>query len=271
MPPGSLFEFTSRFVPKQRMQQLLAVYALQQALATIPLAAIDDAVKWAKLKWWSEELAAGPASPARHPVLRAMHQSGARELLDNKLLQRLVSDAVLQMDVFPDADKETLFSRLTAQGETGILLELALDEVVVDKVTLNRQNLHSLALASGLFAMLAGFGHNYPEKIRQLPLTVLARQQVSVSRLQQQPPAPELITIITQLAGDGLEAFARGLAEPWLGHAAGQATHLQLRWAMEARRMAWIHKNAARLLNKPVSWGPADAWFAWRFCRGLRG
>ena len=100
MLPGSLFEFTSRYVPAEHAQQLLALYAFRQAVVPIPFSAVDDTVKWAKLKWWSEELAAEPESSARHPVLRAMQQSGARDKLENSLLLRVVSDAVMQMDDF---------------------------------------------------------------------------------------------------------------------------------------------------------------------------
>jgi len=266
MPPGSLFEFTSRFVPADHRQELLSLYALRQAVAPIPFTTVDDTVKWAKLKWWSEELLAEPDSSARHPVLRAMLHSGARQKLDNKLLQRLVSDAVMQMDVLPDADIDKLYARLTALGETDILLVLALNGVEVDS-----RDIQSLALATGLFAVISGFGHNYQEKIQTLPLEMLARYQVSAARLQQHPPVAELAAMMTELAGAGVEAYTKGLSAPWLSNATQVSDHLRLRWVMEARRLARINRNAARLFDKPESYGPSDAWFAWRFCRRLKG
>lgn len=54
--PGSVFEFTSRFLPAAKLDSLLALYALRQAVSTIPDSSTDDSVKWAKLKWWSEEI-----------------------------------------------------------------------------------------------------------------------------------------------------------------------------------------------------------------------
>ena len=86
MPPGSLFEFTSRFLQNDQLELLLPLYALKQAICTIPYTSVDDTVKWAKLKWWSEELLADPDSPSRHPVLRAMWQSGARAQISNAVL-----------------------------------------------------------------------------------------------------------------------------------------------------------------------------------------
>lgn len=264
MLPGSLFEFTSRYVPAEQAQQLLALYALRQSVVPIPFSAIDDTVKWAKLKWWSEELAAEPESSARHPVLRAMQQSGARDKLENSLLLRLVSDAVMQMDELPDADTDKLYTRLSALGETDILLELALTGVEVDA-----QNVHSLALATGLFAVVSGFGVNYPDKIRFLPLEMLARHQISAARLQQNPPVAELVAMLTELAGAGVDAFAKGVSVSWLNNSTAVSTHLKLRWAMEARRLAWIQKNTTQIFGKAESYGPSDAWFAWKFCRRL--
>ena len=87
--PGSLFEFTSRFLPTDQLPPLMALYALEQAVLTIPYTPVDESVKWAKLKWWSEEFSADPASSGRHPVLRALWQSGARSYLDVALLQQL--------------------------------------------------------------------------------------------------------------------------------------------------------------------------------------
>ncbi len=78
MQAGGVFEFTSRYMPARQLEVLLPLYALRQAVTTIPFSGVDDSVKWAKLKWWSEELLADPASPGRHPVLRALQTSGGK-------------------------------------------------------------------------------------------------------------------------------------------------------------------------------------------------
>ena len=67
MQPGNVFEFTSRFLPAGKQQPLLALYALRQSVSSIPHSPVDDEVKWAKLKWWSEELVADPALPPGTP------------------------------------------------------------------------------------------------------------------------------------------------------------------------------------------------------------
>jgi hypothetical protein len=46
--------------------------------------------------------------------------------------------------------------------------------------------------------------------------------------------------------------------------------HLQLRWAMEKRRLNAIRQDARGLLEAGINFGPVDAWFAWRFLRKLR-
>ena len=103
--PGSVFEFTSRFLPAGKLEPLLALYALMQTIGSIPYGPADDSVKWAKLKWWSEEIVADPSESLRHPVLRALWLSGSRENLSNALLLRLVGDAISQIDAAPDGDE----------------------------------------------------------------------------------------------------------------------------------------------------------------------
>ncbi len=260
MLPGSLFEFTSRYIPVVRQQQLVALYALAQSVASIPMAATDDAVKWAKLKWWSEELAAEPDSPARHPVLRALWQSGARQRLDNGLLLRLVSDAVMQIDAVPDAHEKAMFERLAAKGETGVLLELALDGVQIET-----QELNKLAAASSLFAMLSGLSTDRQSGNLRLPLDLLAKYQLTQTQLDQDPPGAELLGVISHLADSGIEWFSQGLS----GLDTSLGRHLQLRWAMELRLLTRLGKDAGTNLRSGNRFGPSDAWFAWRHCRKL--
>ncbi len=264
MFPGSLFEFTSRFIPTARQQQLLALYALTQSVKSIPIAAVDDTVKWAKLKWWSGELAAEPASPSRHPGLRALWESGARKHWDNGLLLKLVKDAMVQTDAVPDAHEKAMFDRLAAQGETEILLELALDGVEIET-----QGLACLAAASGLFAMISGFFVNRRAEILCLPLNLSAKHQLMAAHFKQQPPGVELVAAVAYLAGIGVGWFAQGSSMLEASRVAPACKHLQLRWAMEARSLAKINKNAGVYLGAGIRYGPADAWFAWRFCRGL--
>jgi len=264
MVPGSLFEFTSRFIPVTRRQQLLALYALTQSVGSIPVAAVDDAVKWAKLRWWSEELVAEPTSRSRHPVVRALWKSGARRGLDNGLLLRLVNEAVLQIDAVPDADEKAMFERLSVQKEPEILLELALDG---DKI--ETQALACLAAATGLFAMISVFLANRQAANLHLPLNLAAKYQLGKVDFAQQAPASELAAAVSQLAGKGVEWFAQGAL---LWRASGPpptCTHLQLRWAMEARSLARLSKRPGSYLRTGNRYGLTDAWFAWRFCRGL--
>ncbi len=260
MPPGSLFEFTSRYIPTGRQQQLTALYALIQSVGSIPGASTDDSVKWSKLKWWSEELLAEPSAASRHPVLRALWQSGARQQLDDVLLLQLISNALTQIDALPDAHEESMFERLATKGETGVLLELALDGVEIES-----QALQSLAAASGLFAMISGFSIDRRAENLHLPLNLLAKHQLTEAQFEQDPPRAELVDAISQLAGSGLEWFSQGL--PVLG--ASACMHLRLRWAMEVRLLSRFSQNAGAILGSGNRFGPSDAWFAWRYCRKL--
>jgi len=265
LAPGSVFEFTSRFLPRDKFEPLLAKYALKQAVSSIPKGNVDDSVKWAKLKWWSEELLADPEAPARHPVLRALWLSGARAKLDDVLLLRLVSDALAQIDKAPVSDENAMCERLAEPGSTDIQLELSLEGAEID-----RQRLKMLGAATGLFSLVSGFAVNHRPETSGLPLNVLARLNVSVSELEDGTHGAELAQIIEHLAGQSLAWFEEGMSGLAIQPQAAAASHLRLRWAMEQRRLEEIRRDAAGFLAKGKRFGPTDAWFAWRFLRKLK-
>lgn len=269
MPPGSLFEFTSRFIPAQQLAPLLALYALKQAISTIVYTPVDESVKWAKLKWWSEELAADPGSPSRHPVLRTLMHSGARKYLSINLLQQLISNAIIQIDTLADPDEETMFERFVTTGSTDIQLELALDNAEIDT-----RNLKSLAAATAAFRMISSFAAKHRDETDRLPLSVLAKYKTNAAQLKQKSHQPELEQIVKQFAGDNLEWFSKGLAgleiTPGTGSMSKSCSHLQLRWAMEKRRLAAIVKDTDGFLDTGKRYGPSDAWFAWWFLQRLK-
>jgi len=258
MPPGSLFEFTSRYIDAGRRQQLTALYALMQSVGSITTASTDDSVKWTKLKWWSEELLAEPSAASRHPVLRALWQSGARHKLDNVLLLQLVRDALVQIDAMPDADEQAMFERLVEKGVTGIMLELALDGLEIEALALQ-----GLAAASGLFAMLSGCSIDRQAGNLRLPLSLLAKHQLTETQFEQVPPGAELVNAVSCLADTGVEWFTQSMA----GLDDSACMHLRLRWAMEVRLLGRFGQNAGAILGSGNRFGPSDAWFAWRYCR----
>ena len=262
---GSLFELTSRFLPASQLHPMLALYALKRSVSTIPRAHVDDAVKWAKLKWWSEEFNADPASTSRHPVLRALWLSGARAKLTDSLLQKLIGAAISQIDCEPDSDENAMFMRFSALGSTDISLELALDKAEIDS-----RNLEFLGAATGLFRMISSFAANQRSETERLPLSMLAKYNVNVMQLEQTPHPAELAAIIGQLARLGQDWFSRGLSDLNLFPGPPACGHLQLRWAMEQRRLGIISKNVERFLDADQTHGPTDAWYAWRFLRRLK-
>jgi phytoene/squalene synthetase len=261
---GSVFEFTSRYVSKDKLDSLLAVYALNQAIGSIPQDHVDDAVKWAKLKWWSEEITAPPDAPSRHPVLRALWQSGARTNLDNTLLLRLVGDALSQVDVAPDPDESAMFERQADLGSTGIELELALNNAEICS-----RSMKYLGAATGVFRLISSFSVNHRSETTQLPLNVLAKHNVNAEQLETESHTTELVQIVAQLTQNALDWYSKGASGLGMKPEPASCTHLQLRWAMEKRCLTAIRKKPEEFLKAGKRFGPADAWFAWRFLRKL--
>jgi phytoene/squalene synthetase len=269
MLPGSLFEFTSRFLKSDQLEPMLALYALRQSICNIPYTPVDDTVKWAKLKWWSEELLADPDSPSRHPVLRAMWQSGARVQVSNALLLGLISSAVMQIDAAPVSDEDGMLERLSTSGVPEIQVELALTGTEIDS-----PHLSFLAAASGLFRVVSSFAPGQQAETERLPMNILAQFDVSSAQLQQDSSRTELSLVISQLAEIALDWFSRGMTGLKVALAddaeANISAHLQLRWAMEKRGLDIIRKDTGAFINEGRRYGPADAWFAWRFLRQLK-
>lgn len=262
--PGSVFEFTSRFFPKVQLEPILALYALKQTVSAIPQGPADESVKWAKLKWWSEELVAEPDASSRHPVLRALWQSGARAQLSNSLLLRIVADALSQIDDVPVGDESAMFERQAVLGATEIQLELALDDAEIDEKTLK-----FLGAATSSFHLITSFSINHLSETPRLPLSLLAKYNVSAAQLGQKSGTAELSQIITELADSALSWYSEGMSGLKINPEASACAHIQLRWAMEKRRLKVIRQDASGFLGKGKYFGPADAWFAWRFLRKL--
>ncbi len=262
--PGSLFEFTSQYLTSGQREPLLALYALKKMVADIPHTNVEDSVKWAKLKWWSEELSADPGAPSRHPVLRALWSSGARATLENTLLQQLVSDAVMQIDAVPVSDVNALFERLSATGSTDVLLELSLDDARIEAGKLNY-----LAAATELSRVISGFATNPQSAITQLPLSLMAKYEISNHQFDNKLYPVELLPVIEELVACGLNWFAEGRAGLSDTLKSGASRHLQLRLAMENRRLLAMHKNNDSVFESNKRYGPGDAWFAWRLLRKL--
>lgn len=263
--PGSLFEFTSRFLPADRLEPMLALYALKQLIGSIPSTPTDDSVKWAKLKWWSEELVADSDSPSRHPVLRLLSASGARAHLNNSMLQRLVNDAAMQIDTAANSDVEEMFERMADAGATGIELELALDAMEIDT-----HSLRFLGAASMLFSLVSDFAANNRSGVNRIPLNIMAKYNVSADQLEQGANPLEMERIVKSLAENCLEWFSAGLSGLQWGAGTGTCAHLQLSWAMTVRRLAAVTRDTNGFLDAGKRYGPADAWHAWRFLRRLK-
>ena len=269
LQPGSLFEFTSQFLPAETIPHLFAIYALKQSVCDIPHLSVDDAVKWGKLKWWGEELLADPGSPSRHPIVRALTQSGARDKLDNSLLISLVGDSVQQVDAAPDSSESAMFDRFSEIGQAEIQLELALDDAEVEP-----RNLKFLSAASTLFGVVSSFSPGQRSQAERLPLSSLAKYGVTGEALEQERCSNELEQIIKDMVLLGLEWYSAGFDDLLLSSSSAAnnvpGLHLRLRWAMERRQLMSIQKGIAKFFTKGMRYGPVDALFAWRFLRHLK-
>ena len=158
-----------------------------------------------------------------------------------------------------------MFERLAPLGASEILLELKLENAKIGS-----RNQDFLAAASSLFRLISGFALDDRSETGRLPLGLLAQYNLNAAQLQQESHPAGLAPIIAQLAGIALHWFSQGRADLQIAPETGACSHLQLRWAMEERRLKVIRKDPGGFLKAGKRFGPADAWFAWRFLRGLK-
>ena len=90
---------------------------------------------------------------------------------------------------------------------------------------------------------------------------------VSASQLAQDGNTTELSQIIAQLVESSLGWYANGLTAFGSDAESSATKHLRLRLEMEKRRLESIKRQVPAFLESGTRFGPADAWFAWRFVR----
>ena len=146
----------------------------------------------------------------------------------------------------------------------GIKNVMELDDAEVDT-----QSLDFLGAATGLFQLISRFPANFDSEASRLPLSLLAEHNISTEQLQQKSHSDELAQVTQQLAELALDWYAKGLSGLENDLRPPGVKHLQLRWAMEQRRLGVITRDTHGFLEAGKSFGPADAWFAWRFLRRL--
>ena len=175
----------------------------------------------------------------------------------------------MQIDAIPISDENAMFDLFSALGGTEIELELALGNAAI-----KAQNLSFLAAATGLYRLVSSFAPGHRAEIDRIPLNMLAKHNIGSAQLEQNLHPPELAQIVVQLAGNGLDWFSKGMSGLKVTSPASAEVrvcgHIQLRWALEKRRLELIKKDAGSFIEAGKHYGPADAWFAWRFLRRLK-
>ena len=181
---------------------------------------------------------------------------------------RLVSDAIMQIDMAPFVDELAMFERFSAQGQSEIELELALEQADI-----NDQSCESIGAASALFSLIESFAPGRRSFTEMLPLNLLARFNLSNDDLGESRDTEKLAAVISELISLNLEWYGKGFSgleiSTDVGVKTGAAIHLQLRWATEQRRLESISKDVPGFLQTGTRFGLADAWCAWRFLRKL--
>ncbi len=158
-----------------------------------------------------------------------------------------------------------MFERMAGLGATEIQLELALDGAEIDS-----QSLDFLGAATRSFRFISGFSANRMAGVGRLPLNLLAKYNVSAAQLEQESHSADLVQIIAQLAEQTLDWFSKGMSDLKISPGSYAGKHLQLRWAMEKRRLqcnqpqyAADYLKQVKASGRPMPGLPGDSFGSW--------
>jgi phytoene synthase len=259
-PPTSDFGLSRLFAPEDIRDELLALHAYYNELMNVAYTVSDIGVARAKLGWWREELQRAFEGQARHPALQAL----AGPILDERLkqddLSPMVSGALANVDPEIPADERALLDFVDGTGTARARAEATLAGAGPDA----RDAAAELGRASALTMLLVLLPVDLPRGRLLLPMSDLARFQVTRADLQRADPGPALDELIRHRADRARDMLAAGLAA-LPARNASHLRHLQVQAALDRARLRRIHAAGSRALRPRRDIAPFRRLFiAWR-------
>lgn len=122
---------TTLFARPRARSRLVALYALNLELARVAESVKEPMLGEIRLQWWRETLDGVRAgTPRDHPVAKALVESGAGALLNEKSLSMMIDARSRDLDPVPPNDRAAL--ERYAEGTSAALLSLALDVLEIN-------------------------------------------------------------------------------------------------------------------------------------------
>jgi len=244
--------------PADAAADLAVLYALNLELAIIRDSVSEPMLARIRLQWWREavtEILDGKP-PRRHAVLTPLAALAARRPLDRARIERMIEAREREIDDEPPADMDALLAH--AEDTSVSLLALAAAAAGLDP---EAQEVAAVIRHVGIGFALAGTAratlHLAGRRRTMLPAALLARHGVSLDRLYDLKPQPELSRAIAEIA-----ALGRRHVEDAKRHRAPAGLLPALRIGTLARaQLARLERRGYDLFDpRSIEAAPLDIW-----------
>ena len=266
-----LFRITHPYVSGHLSEQLVAIHALFASLDLLVFRTKDEGVARTKLEWWRLEIQPENIERSRHPVVGYLRESGVAAGLNQGALSNLieVTDRQLEAKTLADKNEFKQFCRDIYQPRIEIEASLSPGQ----KLPLERQQ--SMAVKGGLILLMEGAFKNDPGQERTLwwvPLSLLARHQVSRGELMQNLGSSSALSVFRELLSSDPPSVTSDCSEPQESVEVLQShVHLVLQDCLRGRQIKRLQNS------RPSEFGESlrrlyfmDVFCLWRMARKSR-
>ncbi len=194
-PPGSALHYSLRGTATDRRNDIIALHALADELATAAAASHDPGVCSARLHWWHGELERATSDTAQHPVARALGPA----LRAGRIPAQWLDDLILSSQAEARGLRPPDFAALLAHAHrAGTPITRCTARVLLTSTGASgsRQQTHetaepvwleaattALGAAAWLVAMLRDVGHDARRGRLYLPIDLMQANGVAVAAL----------------------------------------------------------------------------------------
>lgn len=194
--------FATLFAPATYRETLFLLYAFNHELARARAAADEAMVARIRLQWWREVVQGARRS---HPVATPLHTALHDGMLDQALLERMISAREVETD--PGIATEAEWRAYVA-GSAGALAQAAAQALGADARQAER--IAALGTAYGAAGVLRNTAVLAARHRCLLPEETLSAHGLSAAAVVADPNDPRLRGVFARLAGWAREMLARG-------------------------------------------------------------
>ncbi|GAB2181645.1 presqualene diphosphate synthase HpnD [Denitratisoma sp. agr-D3] len=258
---GSSFYYSFLFLPPERRQAIMALYAFCREVDDVVDECSDPTLARAKLAWWRTEIAGLFAGKASHPVTQALGTAIQRFAIDQELLMEIIDGMEMDLDVARYATfKELHLYCYRVASVVGLLAAEIFG--YQDRQTLKYA--HDLGLAFQLTNIIRDVGEDARRGRIYLPVAELQQFNVPAADLMEARYSDNFRALMAFQVQRAQEYYDKALAQLPAGDRKSQKAGLIMA-AIYRTTLDEIVRDGYRVLDQRLSLTPVrKLWIATR-------